>query len=105
MAELMAWADVAVSAAGSTCGEMCRLGLPAVVIDIADNQTATAEALARLAVSIHTGSYRSVSVENMAADIQRLLNSQECRSAMSRRGRELVDGEGARRVLSTMEGA
>ncbi len=35
MAELMAWADVAVSAAGATCWEMCLLGLPAVVVDLA----------------------------------------------------------------------
>jgi UDP-2,4-diacetamido-2,4,6-trideoxy-beta-L-altropyranose hydrolase len=102
MPELMAWADIAVSAAGATCWEMCLLGLPAILIDVAENQRQIAQGLARLAISIHTGSSESVSVEKMAADTQRLLNSQECRSAMSRRGRELVDGEGSRRVISEL---
>jgi UDP-2,4-diacetamido-2,4,6-trideoxy-beta-L-altropyranose hydrolase len=105
MAELMAWADIAVSAAGSTCWEMCLLGLPAILIDVAENQRPIAEGLARLAVSIHAGSSENVSSEKMAADIEGLLLSAECRSAMSRRGRELVDGEGSRRVVSELQRA
>ena len=101
--ELMLWADVAVSAAGSTCWEMCFLGLPAMVIDVAENQRLIAEGLARLAIFIHAGSSESVSEEKMAADIEGLLLSQECRSAMSRRGRELVDGEGARRMVGELQ--
>src|SRR5439155_10508278 len=38
ISELMAWADVAISAAGSTCWEICLLGLPAILIDLAENQ-------------------------------------------------------------------
>ncbi len=39
MPQLMADADVAISAAGITTWEMCFLGLPAVLIDVAENQT------------------------------------------------------------------
>jgi UDP-2,4-diacetamido-2,4,6-trideoxy-beta-L-altropyranose hydrolase len=105
VAELMLWADVAVSAAGSTCWEVCFLGLPAILIDVAENQRPIAEGLARLAVSIHAGSADSISVEKMAADIERLLLSAECRHAMSRRGRELVDGDGPRRVVGELQRA
>jgi spore coat polysaccharide biosynthesis predicted glycosyltransferase SpsG len=31
MPDLMAWADLSVAAAGSTCWELCLLGLPAIV--------------------------------------------------------------------------
>jgi spore coat polysaccharide biosynthesis predicted glycosyltransferase SpsG len=42
----MAWADVAVTAAGSTCWELCYAGLPALVTVLADNQRGVAAALA-----------------------------------------------------------
>src|SRR5215472_2343913 len=42
MSESMKWAEVAVSAAGSTRWEMCFFGLPAVLIDFAPNQTPVA---------------------------------------------------------------
>ena len=45
MAELMAWADVAISGGGSTCWEMAFMGLPAITIILADNQRPVAEKL------------------------------------------------------------
>ena len=38
MPELMAWADMAVSAGGSTCWEMAFMRLPNIVLTTADNQ-------------------------------------------------------------------
>src|SRR5438105_1117892 len=55
MPELMAWADVAISGAGSTCWEMCLLGLPAIVIDLAENQRTVARELDRRGAAIHLG--------------------------------------------------
>src|SRR5271166_5542094 len=45
MADLMAWADVAISGAGTTCWEMCSLGLPAILVEAAENQRFIAEQL------------------------------------------------------------
>ncbi|MCX6953958.1 MAG: UDP-2,4-diacetamido-2,4,6-trideoxy-beta-L-altropyranose hydrolase [Verrucomicrobia bacterium] len=56
MAELMVWADVAVSAAGSTAWELACLGLPSALIVVADNQTGIAAALEREGVSLNLGS-------------------------------------------------
>jgi UDP-2,4-diacetamido-2,4,6-trideoxy-beta-L-altropyranose hydrolase len=104
MAELMVDADVAVSASGTTCWEMCRLGLPALLIDLADNQTPVARELHRRGCAIHLGSPEEVSVENLAEQIQYLRNSPEDRQAISSRGRALVDDEGAKRVVSILRG-
>jgi UDP-2,4-diacetamido-2,4,6-trideoxy-beta-L-altropyranose hydrolase len=104
MAELMAWADVAVSSAGSTCWELCLLGLPSLLVDVADNQTEVAKDLDRRGCAIHLGSAGDFSAERVAEHLDRLLKSGETRHSMSIRGRELVDGRGAVRVASAVRG-
>jgi len=95
MPELMAWADVAVSAAGSTCGEMCLLGLPAILLDLAENQTPVAQELGRRRAAIHLGSSKEVTAAEIAAKVQSLLLSTEHRVSLSQASRVLVDGDGA----------
>ena len=104
IAELMAWADAAISAAGSTCWEFCLLGLPALLIDVAKNQTEVARELNRLHCAVHLGRAQDVSVQRLSHELERLLESQELRQTLSARSRELVDGEGARRVVSLLRG-
>ncbi len=104
IAELMAWADAAISAAGSTCWEFCLLGLPALLLDVAKNQTAVARELDRLQCAIHVGSARDISVERLSRELERLLGSQRLRQALCARSRGLVDGEGSRRVVSALRG-
>jgi UDP-2,4-diacetamido-2,4,6-trideoxy-beta-L-altropyranose hydrolase len=104
MAELMAGADVAISAAGTTCWELCLLGLPALLIDVADNQTGVAQELHRLQCAVHVGSAKEVSVLQLSAELEKLLRSKELRQTLSTRARELVDGKGARRVAAVLRG-
>jgi len=102
MPELMAWADVAVSAAGSTCGEMCLLGLPAILLDLAENQTPVAQELGRRRAAIHLGSSKEVTAAEIAAKVQSLLLSTEHRVSLSQASRVLVDGDGAARVVAAI---
>jgi len=102
MPVLMAWADLAVAAAGSTCWEMCMFGLPAMLIDVADNQRRIGETLASCEVSVHLGNASGVSAEAIAAQVERLLRSQERRETMSQKARHLVDGHGAERVVTEL---
>jgi len=100
--ELMAWADVAISSAGSTCWELCLLGLPALLFDVAENQKPIAQELSRRGCALHLGSSRDFNVEELAHQLDRLLRSGATRQAMSLACRELVDGRGAQRVASIM---
>jgi UDP-2,4-diacetamido-2,4,6-trideoxy-beta-L-altropyranose hydrolase len=104
MPELMAWADIAVSAAGSTCAEMCLLGLPAILIDLAGNQTPAAHELGRRRAAIHLGSSHQVTAAEIAWKVQSLLLSRELRVSLSERSRKLVDGDGADRVMAAIHG-
>ncbi len=102
MPELMAWADVAVSGAGSTCWEMCLLQLPMILIDLADNQKPIAGALDKLAAAIHLGAGADMTADEIAKRVADLLASQSERAALSNRCGKFVDGRGAGRVVSEL---
>jgi UDP-2,4-diacetamido-2,4,6-trideoxy-beta-L-altropyranose hydrolase len=102
MPELMAWADCAVAAAGATCWEMCFLGLPALLVDLAPNQLPTARRLDELGAGFYLGNPRDVSSSMILEKLQWLLTSPERRVEMSGVGRRLVDGLGVSRVIRAM---
>jgi UDP-2,4-diacetamido-2,4,6-trideoxy-beta-L-altropyranose hydrolase len=99
MPELMAWADVAVAAGGTTTWERAMLGLPSLVIVLADNQKELAEASERNGIGWNLGPHQALSVPALADALRRLLVDAPARAAMARRGPEQIDGLGADRVL------
>lgn len=104
MSELMAWADLVVSAAGSTCWEIAFMGLPALVLVWADNQRGIAEGLERAGAAINLGWFGHVSEDAIAGVLTDLVNAKERRAQMSECGRRLVDGYGAGRVVQAING-
>jgi UDP-2,4-diacetamido-2,4,6-trideoxy-beta-L-altropyranose hydrolase len=102
MPALMHWADVAVSAAGSTCWELAYLGIPFGTIVVADNQEQVAAELAAAGVAVHFGRARALTSEKLAANIASLMANGDRRRLMVEKGRELVDGHGAARVVEVM---
>ncbi|MFB3813279.1 MAG: UDP-2,4-diacetamido-2,4,6-trideoxy-beta-L-altropyranose hydrolase [Terriglobales bacterium] len=101
MPELMARADLAVSAAGGTCRELLFMQTPMVAISIAENQRPAAPALSEHGLAVAMDSDR-ITAGQIAAAVARLLEDAERRSGMGRRGREWVDGYGAERVCRAM---
>ena len=105
MPELMAWADVAIAAGGTTSWELAFIGLPSVAIVLADNQAAIAASLEREGVSVNLGASTNVTIDRIADAVQSLLNDPDRRRQMSRSGRSLVDGLGVCRVITRMQAA
>lgn len=104
MQELISWADLAISAAGTACWEYCALGLPAILVAVAENQIANAHALhAAGAARLVAGGSR-FAVDEMAQQITYLANSTSELQSLSRTARTLVDGGGAGRVISVLRG-
>ncbi len=102
MPELIASADVAVAAAGTTSLEMCFLGLPAILFVLADHQRAVAEELNRRGAAIHFVAHANAVDSVLAECFGHLIVSPEKRSATSKIGRTLVDGLGASRVVEQL---
>jgi UDP-2,4-diacetamido-2,4,6-trideoxy-beta-L-altropyranose hydrolase len=104
MPELIASADLAVAAAGTTSLEMCFLGLPAVLIVLAENQRAVAEELNRREAAVQLSEGANAMPGTLAECLASLLASPERRKTMSETGRKLVDGLGASRVVAQLQG-
>jgi spore coat polysaccharide biosynthesis predicted glycosyltransferase SpsG len=104
MSELMAWADLAVAAAGSTCWELAVMGVPTLAVATAENQQPCVEALGRMGIVRSLGSYQTLDVARVANAIRALAGSFEERNSMSSRSRELVNGQGAQNVISVLGG-
>jgi UDP-2,4-diacetamido-2,4,6-trideoxy-beta-L-altropyranose hydrolase len=102
MAPLMAWADLAITGAGSTCWELACVGLPAVTLVIAENQRSIAEELGAAGVIFNMGWHEGILAERIASTVDGLLYSSFRRLRMSQQGRALVDGKGAERVVAAL---
>ena len=102
MAQHMAWADVAVSAAGTTCWELAFMQLPALLLIVADNQRPTARQTALAGTAENLGPVEQVFPEQIAAALLGLIHDRTRRCGMALAGRRLVDGRGAQRVVTLM---
>jgi UDP-2,4-diacetamido-2,4,6-trideoxy-beta-L-altropyranose hydrolase len=103
MAELMVWADLAITAGGSTCWELACLGLPALILTYTRDQELVAEAMQDAQAALWMGSGVSIREEQLRAAIAELAPDDARRRQMSQAGRQLVDGRGAERVVSALE--
>jgi UDP-2,4-diacetamido-2,4,6-trideoxy-beta-L-altropyranose hydrolase len=100
MPELMSWADVVVSGAGSTTWELVYMGVPMLAMVLAPNQEAIARVLkeSNIAVGLNFKStYHSKPINQL---IEELLVNEKARITMSQMGKTLVDGQGAKRIVS-----
>lgn len=105
MATLMSETDISVGAAGSTSWERCALGLPTLLVILAENQREVGRRLAAsgaaelIDLDVNFGSH-------MAASLRLLLDNDEARRAMSDGASAICDGSGvfrvARAVLSLL---
>jgi UDP-2,4-diacetamido-2,4,6-trideoxy-beta-L-altropyranose hydrolase len=103
MAELMAWADLAIAGAGTTCWEMCLLGVPAILMVVAENQRFIAEYLARIGAAVNAGPGELIDCASVAQTASEILGNRDQRLKMSQSARQLVDGKGRERVLEMMQ--
>lgn len=105
LAELMAKADLAIGASGSTSWERCCLGLPTLCLTHAVNQVAIAEGLQAAGAIVNLGDGGRITAEDIAAALQRLIDGPAVLTSLSRASRAIVDGEGTRRVVERMVNA
>jgi len=73
-----------------------------VIITVADNQSAIAQQLGKMGITISLGWYQQLTVHQLTTAVSELLSAQQKRQQMSEKGRQLVDGLGSQRVIEMM---
>lgn len=105
MPELMSWADIAVSSSGTTVWELLFLGTPTLVLILADNQRYSAEQIKEQGAGESLGQAGNISTESLAKAIALLMKDFNLRTRISRNARQIVDGQGAQRVVASIQEA
>jgi UDP-2,4-diacetamido-2,4,6-trideoxy-beta-L-altropyranose hydrolase len=103
MAQRMAESDLAIGAAGSTSWERCCLGVPTLLVVLADNQADISSALVRsgAALVLRNFGYADFDLElNDAASS--FLNDLTLLSALTGNASSIVDGNGVQVVVKTL---
>jgi spore coat polysaccharide biosynthesis predicted glycosyltransferase SpsG len=78
------------------------MGVPTVLVVTANNQAGIAEALHGEGVSLSLVFNPMLTAARIAAALRGLLADNSLRQEMSRKGRQLVDGLGVDRVLTSL---
>lgn len=95
-------ADLAVGAFGVSIWERLLLGVPSLIVTIADIQELPARALADDGYAVYLGAEDVVTSGLIRESVEKYLRDPDALAALSRKGMELVDGEGAARVADAM---
>lgn len=104
MAEYMKSCDVAITAGGTTCYELCACGIPFIIYSLADNQLQIAESFSTMGIAPWVGDIRKdlkQCICNIDTEIKRLSNIESWMNR-SRLIQKLVDGNGAKRIAEAL---
>jgi len=102
ISKLMQKADLAISAGGGTLYELAATGTPAIVLLQAENQIPVAHSMEKEGTITVLGFGNQVEQEKLVESIKELMNDSERRAKMSRRGKKLIDGLGAKRCVDAI---
>lgn len=103
--DLLADADLVISAAGTSAWDVCALGIPSILVAVVDNQVASLRAAfdAGLALGIDASDDRSGLAPACQEAVTALLDDEKTRAGLSERCRTVFDGKGTDRVVDSME--
>jgi len=100
-------ADLAIAQADSASFTLAQRGMPTILVTNCDDQDATAQLLHN-AGAMHCVSHQTKALasqtSNLRLAIKQLINNSERRQAMAKSCQQLIDGLGAKRIISRMTG-
>lgn len=103
MPSLLNWTDAAISAAGSTCWELCMFGIPFIAIQIANNQEGVVNELDKRDIALCLK--KSEADHELSTTLNALISDSELREKLRANTQSLVDGKGAMRTAKAIVGA
>ncbi|WP_018253322.1 PseG/SpsG family protein [Salinispora mooreana] len=110
--DLIAMADLVVSAAGTSTWELCCLGAPSALVCVVDNQRDSYHRVIREGIAAGLGELPELTVTGPAGNsartnavrtLRKLLTSAEYRAELAARAWAMVDGRGRARVADAVQ--
>ena len=101
MAELMAQCDLAIGAGGTTTWERCSLGIPTVLISLAENQNYISREVGKAGAAILCDVQ---DVEHELGNILRVISEPDCLQRLSWNASQITDGRGMQSVRQLLLG-
>lgn len=99
MAGLMREADIAITAAGATTIETLFMGLPSLVVTIADNQEKIADALQEKALALTLGRYDKIDASAFGEGLRRLIEEDGFREQTGEKAAALFKQDGVSSMI------
>ncbi|MDE1817932.1 MAG: hypothetical protein KGI19_04965 [Thaumarchaeota archaeon] len=103
MSSIMNKHDMAITAGGMSLLELCRLGVPVIVICGEKFENETASLLQKKGFGINLGYGLGVSRNRIAKATKQLLADYDKRKRMNMTGKNTIDGNGTTRVIKIIE--
>jgi UDP-2,4-diacetamido-2,4,6-trideoxy-beta-L-altropyranose hydrolase len=101
LAPLIAGADLAVGASGATVWERLCLGLPSVIVSVAENQRGLSEALQREGLARRAGHYDELGADGLFEALRAAVDDPDL-ERWSENCLQGCDGRGAERVVAAL---
>ena len=102
MPDLIAGAHLCITAGGGTCWELAFMGVPMLLITIAENHATTVDALAKQGCAVSLGWFHSATTNKIASAVNDLLRDSLRRQQLAENGHRLVDGLGVARIIERL---
>jgi UDP-2,4-diacetamido-2,4,6-trideoxy-beta-L-altropyranose hydrolase len=102
MAALIEQADLAIAAAGGSAWERCSLGLPTLLVVLAENQRAAANHLVAAGAAQLLGDYPDFARATFTKSVRALIDDPARLANMSRAAARVCDGLGTQRVAGVL---
>jgi UDP-2,4-diacetamido-2,4,6-trideoxy-beta-L-altropyranose hydrolase len=104
MPEQMIWADMGITAGGTTLWEALYLGLPLISVILAENQRQNVETLAQMKLLRNLGWNSQLKTEKVVQELDTFIFDKTLRRLYSANGKKLIDGCGTERVGMFLKG-
>ncbi|HWH58163.1 MAG TPA: UDP-2,4-diacetamido-2,4,6-trideoxy-beta-L-altropyranose hydrolase [Terriglobales bacterium] len=102
MGEVLACADMAISAPGASATEFAAVGVPVLLITMAENHARTGEEFAARGFAVSLGWWNQMTVAELAAHLKAFLKDDAGRARKSELAAQHIDTFGADRIVERL---
>lgn len=102
-ASIVRHADIAIGAGGVSSLERCCLGIPSLIVSLAENQMGNALGIAKAGAAVFLGKMADINISLLTLELRSLADDEGRRDAMATAARKLCDGLGRDRIADLLE--